>query len=135
MYAIRFQRGKLRHAVEDENVGELDPYRPAGTASAGQRGDEANRSAGIIEGFVHLGWPMTLAVPLGILESAVALTCLIPRTSVLGAILVTGYMGGAIATHWRVGDPFFIQILVGIAVWGGLYLREPRLRTLIPLKS
>jgi hypothetical protein len=90
---------------------------------------------GLSEGFSHLGWPMTRAVPLGILETAVTLAFLIPRTSVLGAILATGYMGGAIATHVRVGDPFVIQIVIGVAIWVGLYLREPRLRTLIPLKT
>ncbi|MBC8167563.1 MAG: DoxX family protein [Bryobacteraceae bacterium] len=90
---------------------------------------------GLAEGFGHLGWPVSLAVPLGILEITVTLLYLIPQTSVLGAILLTGYMGGAIATHVRVGDPFFMQILLGVAIWGGLYLREPRLRSLIPLKS
>ena len=60
---------------------------------------------------------------------------LIPATSVLGAILLTGYIGGAICTHWRVGDPFFIQIALGIVVWLGLYLRENRLKALIPLRT
>jgi hypothetical protein len=88
---------------------------------------------GLPEGFAHLGWPIGHAVPLALLETAVTLIYLFPRTSVAGAILVTGYMGGAIATHMRVGDPFFVQILMGVAVWGGLYLREPRLRTVIPV--
>jgi hypothetical protein len=65
---------------------------------------------GLSEGFEHLGWPGSQAVPLGLLELAVTLVLLIPRTSMLGAILVTGYMGGAIATHVRVADPFFVQI-------------------------
>jgi len=64
---------------------------------------------------------------------------LIPRTSVLGAILLTGYLGGAVATHARVGDPLFTHILFpfyfGVMLWGGLFLREPRLRELIPLRS
>ena len=90
---------------------------------------------GLSEGFAHLGWPVGLAVPLGILEVAVTLVYLVRRTSVLGAILVTGYMGGAIATHVRVGDPYYVQIGIGIAVWAGVYLREPRLRSLIPLRS
>ncbi len=54
---------------------------------------------------------------------------------VLGAILLTGYLGGATATHVRVGDPFFMTIVVGVALWAGLYLRDERLRTLIPLRS
>ena len=58
----------------------------------------------------------------------------IPRTSILGAILLTGYLGGATATHVRVGDEFFAPVIVGVLVWGGLFLREPRLCALIPLR-
>lgn len=60
---------------------------------------------------------------------------LIPRTAVLGAILLAGYMGGAIATHVRIGEPFIMQAGVGVLAWLGLYLREPRLRALIPLRD
>jgi hypothetical protein len=63
----------------------------------------------------------------------------IPRTSILGAVLLTGYLGGAVATHLRHGDPLFSHILFpvyfGAMVWGGLYLREPKLHTLIPIRS
>ena len=63
----------------------------------------------------------------------------LPRTSVLGAILLTGYMGGAIATHLRIGSPLFIHVLfgfyLGVLIWGGLYLRDERVRTLIPFRS
>jgi hypothetical protein len=89
----------------------------------------------LAEGFGHLGWPTSLAVPLGILEIAVTILYLIPQTAVLGAILVTGYMGGAIATHVRVGDPFVVQLLIGMAFWGGLYFRDSRIRALIPLRG
>ncbi len=89
---------------------------------------------GIEEGFGHLGYPMSLAPALGILELACTVVYLIPRTSVLGAILLTGYLGGATATHVRVGDPFYGPILLGVLVWGGLFLREPRLRALIPFR-
>jgi ABC-type transport system involved in cytochrome c biogenesis permease component len=62
----------------------------------------------------------------------------IPRTAVLGAILLTGYLGGAIATHVRVGNPVFSHILfpvyIAVLIWGGLYLRDGRLRVLIPLR-
>jgi hypothetical protein len=62
-----------------------------------------------------------------------------PRTAVLGAILLTGYMGGAMATHLRVGSPLFSHLLfgfyLGLMIWGGLWLREPRLRALIPFRS
>jgi len=92
----------------------------------------------VIEGFVRLGYPESLALGLGILELACTAVYLIPRTSVLGAILLTGYLGGATATHVRVGDPlsmFIIPVILGVMVWGGLYLRDPRLRALIPLRS
>ena len=73
-------------------------------------------------------------VPLAILELACAAVYLIPPTSVLGAILLTGYMGGAILTGWRVGDPVFVQVVLGILVWLGLWLREERLKALIPIR-
>lgn len=85
--------------------------------------------------FEHLGWPISLAVPLGILELAVTALYLFPRTSVLGAILLTGYLGGALATHLRIHEPWFIQFLLGAMAWGGLYLRDPRLRELIPINK
>jgi len=92
----------------------------------------------VIEGFVRLGYPESLALGLGILELACTAVYLIPRTSVLGAILLTGYLGGATATHVRVGDPFsmfIIPVILGVLVWGGLFLCDPRLRALIPLRS
>ncbi len=87
----------------------------------------------LAEGFAQLGWPLSLAIPLGILEIVSTLLYLFPRTAVLGAILLTGYMGGAIATHVRIGEPFVLQLLLGVAVWGGLYLRDRRLQELLPL--
>jgi len=86
------------------------------------------------QGLTHLGLPERMVIPLAILEISCTVIYLIPATSVLGAILLAGYIGGAICTHWRVGDPFFVQIAVGIFVWLGLYLREPRLKDLIPLR-
>ena len=91
--------------------------------------------AEVKEGMAHLGLPESMVIPLGILEAACALIYLIPATSVLGAILLAGYMGGAICTHWRVGDPFVGQIAIALVVWLGLYLREPRLRALIPIRK
>ena len=87
------------------------------------------------EGFAHLGIPLTQAFGLGVLELSCAVIYLVPRTSVLGAILLTGYLGGAIQTHLRVGDPWVVQAILGVVVWAGLTLREPKLRALIPLKS
>ncbi|HVR70345.1 MAG TPA: DoxX family protein [Vicinamibacteria bacterium] len=87
------------------------------------------------EGLAPLGLPASLILPLAILEISCAVIYLVPRTAVLGAILLAGYIGGAIVTHWRVGDPFFVQIALGLLVWLGLYLREPRLKALIPLRT
>jgi DoxX-like family len=88
----------------------------------------------VIKGFTHLGIPASMMMPLAILEITCVVIYLIPPTAVLGAILLTGYIGGAICTHWRVGDPFYAQIGLGIFLWLGLYLREDRLRSLIPVR-
>jgi uncharacterized membrane protein YphA (DoxX/SURF4 family) len=89
----------------------------------------------VTQGMAHLGLPASLIVPLAILEISCVVVYLIPATSVLGAILLTGYIGGAICTHLRVGDQFFLQIAIGVLIWLGLYLREERLRPLIPLRA
>jgi hypothetical protein len=88
----------------------------------------------VMKGFAHLGIPPSMMMPLAILEISCVVIYLIPATSVLGAILLTGYVGGAICTHWRVGDPFYTQIALGVVIWLGLYLREDRLKALIPLR-
>jgi hypothetical protein len=88
----------------------------------------------VVEGMAHLGLPESLIVSLAILEISCVVIYAIPATAVLGAILLTGYIGGAICTHLRVGDPFFMQIAIGIFIWLGLYLRENRLKELIPLR-
>jgi sorbitol-specific phosphotransferase system component IIC len=90
--------------------------------------------AEVKQGIAHLGLPESMLIPLSILELACAVVYLIPATSVLGAILLTGYIGGAICTHWRVGDPFFIQAALGLFVWLGIYLREERLKALLPVR-
>jgi len=89
----------------------------------------------LVDGFTHLGWPDKLAVAIGTAELVSTLLYAIPQTSVLGAILLTGYMGGAIATHVRIGEPFLVQAGIGIAIWVGLYLRDQRIRRLIPLRT
>ena len=89
----------------------------------------------VMKGIAHLGIPESMVVPLAILELTCVVVYLIPATAVLGAILLTGYIGGAMCTTWRVGDPFFLQIVLGILVWLGLYLREDRLKELIPLRK
>lgn len=88
-----------------------------------------------VAGSAHFGYPESVLLPICIVEIACAIVYAIPRTSILGAILMTGYLGGATATHVRVGEPFFFPVIVGVLVWGGLFLRDERLRALIPLRS
>jgi hypothetical protein len=92
-----------------------------------------------VQAFGQLGYPIGLAAGIGILLLSCVAFYLIPRTSVLGAILLTGYLGGAVASHVRVGDPWFshslFPVYIGLFVWGGLYLRNQRLRALIPVRS
>lgn len=85
-----------------------------------------------IEGLVQFGYPAHLAFPIGLALTVATLLYVIPRTAVLGAIVLTGYLGGAAASHIRVEDPLFVTSLVFAGlVWLGLYLREPRLRALV----
>jgi uncharacterized membrane protein YphA (DoxX/SURF4 family) len=93
------------------------------------------KPASVVEGFVRLGYPESLALGIGIVELACAALYVIPRTSVLGAILLTGYLGGATATHLRIGEPFFAPVLLGVMVWGGIFFRDARLRALLPLRK
>lgn len=90
--------------------------------------------ANTAKGFEGLGWPTRYAPALGVVELACVVLYVIPRTAVVGAILFTGYMGGAIATHARIGEMFIAQAMLAIVMWFGLYLREPRLRALIPIR-
>lgn len=85
--------------------------------------------------FTRLGYQQNVIVAIGITELACAVVYLIPRTAILGAILLTGYLGGAIATHVRVGDYFIGPAVGGVLVWLALFLREPRLRRLIPFRN
>jgi uncharacterized membrane protein YphA (DoxX/SURF4 family) len=90
----------------------------------------------VVQGFKKFGYPERLLLPLGIVEIGCTVVYLIPRTSVLGAILMTGYLGGATATHVRMSDPSFIMpVLAGVLVWLGLLLREQGLRPLIPFRT
>jgi hypothetical protein len=92
------------------------------------------KPAAVITAFAQLGYPLDLAVGIGILELACVVVYVIPRTAVLGGILLTGYLGGAVATQLRVGHSFFetvFPIIIGILVWGGLFLRNDRLRAVI----
>ncbi len=93
------------------------------------------KPAMVVEGFVHLGYDESIALGLGIVEIVCTVIYLIPQTCVLGAILLTGYLGGATATHVRIGEAFIAPIVLGVLVWGGVYLRDARLRALIPLRK
>ncbi|HEX9009813.1 MAG TPA: DoxX family protein [Holophagaceae bacterium] len=94
------------------------------------------RLAPVLEGTAKLGYPLGVVAPLGLVLIACTLLYALPRTSVLGALLLTGYLGGAVATHVRMGDPLFSHVLfptyVAALIWGGLFLREARLRALLP---
>ena len=95
------------------------------------------KPAAVVEATVKLGYPEGVILGLGIVLLVCTVLYAVPRTAVLGAILLTGYLGGATATHVRVGDtPFTILFpgIVGALLWGGLYLRDGRLHALIPLR-
>ena len=91
----------------------------------------------VMKGTIELGWPVSAVVPLGVLLLVGALLHALRRTAVLGAIYLTGFLGGAIATHYRIGSPLFSHVLFGAYVaalmWGGLALRHPQLlRVILP---
>ena len=92
------------------------------------------RPAPVIEAFAQLGYPLRLAVGLGVLELVFTLVYAIPRTAFIGALLLTGYLGGAIATQLRVGSGWFptiFPVIVAALLWTGLALRDPRVRGLV----
>ena len=90
------------------------------------------KPAPVLQGFAHYGYPERLIVLIGILEIACTLVYVIPQTCYSGAILMTAYLGGATASNVRVGDPsYFVTVVLGVLVWAGLYLRDPRLRALL----
>ncbi|MDX2032327.1 MAG: DoxX family protein [Blastocatellia bacterium] len=93
------------------------------------------KPAPVLEGFAKFGYQEHSLLGIAIVELACAALYLIPQTAVLGAILLTGYLGGATMTHLRIGDPFLMTVVVGVALWGGLHLRDERLRALLPLRS
>jgi hypothetical protein len=90
----------------------------------------------VVEATTMIGYPLDVIRPLGLICLVCTILYAIPRTSILGAILLTGYLGGAVASKLRIEDPLFSSVLFGvyfgILIWGGLYLRDERLRALIP---
>jgi len=93
----------------------------------------------VIEGTLELGYQDGVIVPLGILLLACTILYIIPKTSLLGAILLTGYLGGAVATHVRIANPLFTHqlfpVYLGVLIWLGLWLRDSRVRDLLPLRD
>jgi DoxX-like family len=92
----------------------------------------------VVKAVTQMGYPESMIQPIGVVVLICVILYLIPSTAVLGAILLTGYLGGAVATHVRVGDPLLTRVLVpvyyAILLWGGLYLRYHRLRALVPFQ-
>src|ERR1700721_4185985 len=94
------------------------------------------RHPSVLEGFARAGRPERRILPVGLIELVCVVVYLIPRTSVLGAILMTGLLGGATITTLRVSDPTYpMPVILGMLAWGGLYMRDLRLRALIPLRK
>lgn len=88
-----------------------------------------------LEGMAKVGWPASSMPTIATLMLGSLALYLIPRTAVLGAVLLTGYLGGAVATHLRAGESAAAPVIVALIAWGGIYLREPRLRALLPLRA
>jgi len=96
------------------------------------------KPAVVVEATLNLGYPESTIIPIGVVLVICTILYLIPATSVLGAILLTGYLGGAVATHVRAGESLFsivFAVIFGVLIWLGLYLRDPRLRALVPLRA
>ena len=93
----------------------------------------------VVEGMTRLGYPLNLTATIAIILLTCVLLYAIPQTSILGAILLTGYLGGAVASQLRVGEPLFSYVLFpvyfGVLIWAGLCLRDSRLRALLPFRG
>ena len=91
----------------------------------------------VVEAFARLGFPVSRGVTLGVILASSTVLYAVPRTAILGAVLLTGYLGGAIAIHMRAGSTLFETIfpaILGCVVWAGIWLRDPRLRSLFPVR-
>ena len=149
---------QLREPATTDRDGKLD-YASPGVATATRPGKAARIAGWIIsaipilwmggigiviylfkrslmeEGMAKYGYPASSALPIFIAELIAVILYAIPQTAVLGAILLTGYLGGAVATHVHAGEPWFVPVIFGVLVWLGLVLRDPRLRQLLPLRK
>lgn len=88
----------------------------------------------VVTGLAQAGFPAQVLVPLGVVELLGVILYVVPPTAVLGAVVLTGYLGGAVATHVRINDAFMTPVIIGVIVWAGLWLRDPRVRALLPLR-
>jgi len=95
-------------------------------------GMKISQSPEVIEGLTKHGFDPKLALYLGIVELVCTVLYVVPQTAALGAILLTGYLGGAVCTHLRAGEPWFAAFAIGVVLWIGLVLRRPRLRVVVP---
>lgn len=96
------------------------------------------KPAPVVEATVKLGYSESVILPLGIVLLISTVLYLVPRTAILGAILLTAYLGGAVATHVRAGEGLFsilLPVIFGVMLWGGLWLRDDRLQKLTPLRA
>ena len=108
----------------------------AGLALLLSAGAKLSQQKGVIDAFtVQFGYPAGTILPIGVVELICVILYAVPRTSILGAILMTGYLGGAVATHVRVGDVWVAPFAIGVLAWFGLFLRDARIRALIPMRS
>lgn len=93
----------------------------------------------VVDGTAALGYSLGSILGIGVVQLVCTLLYVVPRTAVLGAVLLTGYLGGAVATHVRVAHPWATHVLfptyLGVMLWGGLFLRDPRVRALLPLRA
>lgn len=101
----------------------------------GSAAGKVTQAPEMVEGFQKMGMPAGSLMTIGIVEALCVLFYLVPQTAVLGAILITGYMGGAVLIHVKQAEPIFLQVGIGVLAWGGLFLRDARLRELLPLRK
>jgi hypothetical protein len=98
-------------------------------------GMKISKAKAVTDGFATMGFPAGVIMPIGIVELICTVLYIVPQTAVLGAILLTGYLGGAIVTHVRAEEGFIGPLVFGVLLWGGLFLRDARIRALIPLRK
>lgn len=134
-HAITYAHGS---GLEDDAVGRAHCQHSGRAVHTLRRRLTSDEARPVAVAFAQLGYPLDLAVGIGILELACLAIYVTPRTSLLGAILLTGYLGGAVASQLRVGHSFFekvFPIILGVLFWGGLFFRDGRVRTIIALRS